>query len=358
MHGQWGAQWVDDGAAIQRGASAMVSAALSAQVTATQVRSQWLALRTAYRAPEAEAVLSAMDAPRLSAVSTLSRVRQLRDTLWAYADRLDALASTWVEAEDLAEFIDTRDAADAECARAIAALTGPVARSFGSTPRRLGAASPAPRADDWSRPVEPQYDPLDSFIHQWGGFRPPERDDAIARGLYSMGLITFAGSTRASWVAEVDFSSVAHPHPRDLKVSKAAAGWAGTAKVLDGAGLGLTFATASWSQWRDADSYETDERLGRSLTVGATTTAGAWAGGQAGAWAGGAIGTAICPGVGTAVGAAAGGVIGGFAGSEVGGWVGDQVVDIGGHAGDLVGDGVDWAGDMTGDTLDTLSFWD
>ncbi|MGC1208797.1 MAG: hypothetical protein WA880_12660 [Ornithinimicrobium sp.] len=348
--GQWGLAVVDDGSRVRCTASEMVSAALGVQATATSVRSAWLPLHTAYQAPEGEILIGAMDDPWHRAVTQVARVRALRDVLWAYAEQLDRLASAWVKDADLSAFLAERDALDLACADAIAALHGP---RIAPTPARVSQP-----AADGNRPPRWRVDPLGTILDDWFGLRPPKDNDAFDRALYGYDLLTFAGSTTTSWVLEVDYSATARPFPRDLKTSHAVQGWSTTGKVLDRIGLGLTFASATRSEWQRSESYAGDERMGRSLTVGVTTTAGAWAGAQAGAWAGGAVGTALFPGAGTAVGAALGGVVGGFAGSEVGGWVGDQVVDLGGQAGDLVGDGFDWAQDTVGDSLDTATFWD
>lgn len=389
--GQWGSVFVDDGSRVRLAVSELVSAALGVQATATMVRSAWLPLHTAYRAPEAEILTRAMDDPRHRAATHMGRVRALRDVLWAYAERLDVLAARWVDDADLQLFVAERDAAELTCTDAIAALIGAVFRSSpgsgrsaasvsgvngldsGAPNRESGSDPNSQRGVERDRPTQWRLDPLGTILDDWFGFRPPEDDDAFNRALYGYDLLTFAGSTTTSWVLGVDYSTTVQPLPRDLKTSKAVQGWSTTGKVLDRVGLGLTFASATRSEWQRSESYESDQRVGRSLTVGATTTAGTWAGAQAGAWAGGAVGTALFPGAGTAVGAALGGVVGGVAGSEIGGWVGDQVVDLGGQAGDLVGDGLDWAGeaagdaadegfdwanDTIGDTLDTTTFWD
>ncbi|MGB3829017.1 MAG: hypothetical protein WA962_09595 [Ornithinimicrobium sp.] len=359
--GQWGVVFVDDAARVRLTASAIVSAALGVQATATQVRSSWLGLRTAYRAPEAGMVLGVMDVPLDRSVTQLSRVRALRDLLWAYADRLDHLGARWVETSETAAFLAECAAAEAECADAIAALIGPVASSPAAPPSMATTSGGGANPDggvEWNRPDAWQRDPVGSMRRDWLGFRPPDEDDAIARALYGYGLLTFAGSTQTTWVMEVDYNSRAAPHPRDLKTTKAVQRWSTVGAAVDRAALGLTFVTAARSEWRASDSHRTGERLGRSLTMGTATTAGAWAGGHAGVWAGGAVGTAVFPGVGTAIGAVMGGVVGGFAGSEVGSWAGEQVVDIGGQVGDFVGDRLAWAGDVSGDTLDTMAFWD
>ncbi len=366
--GQWGSDFVDDGSQVRLAISELVSAAMSVQATATSVRSAWLPLHTTYRAPEAEILAGAMDDPRHRAATHLGRVRALRDVLWAYAERLDVLAARWVEDADLTVFVVERDAAELASADAIAALIGPVVGPVVESSPALFSQ----RAAEGDLPTQWRVDPLGTILDDWVGFRPPADDDAFNRALYGYDLLTFAGSTATSWVLGVDYSATAHPFPRELKTSKSVQGWSTTGKVLDRVGLGLTFVSSTRSEWKRNESYARNERAGRSLTVGVTTTAGAWAGGQAGAWAGGASGTALFPGAGTAVGAALGGVVGGFAGSEVGGWVGDQVVDLGGQAGYLVGDGLDWASeaardtagegfdwvkDTAGDTLDTATFW-
>lgn len=370
--GQWGSGLVDEGAQVRAAASAIVSSVLGMQVTASSVRSTWLGLRTAYLAPESDLVWAAMDSPRERSATAMRRARELSEVLWTYADQLDTLASRWIETDEQAMFLVLRAAADRECAAAIAALTGPVAPSWGpgapsiatgplmmdpATDPVLGSASVV-TAQERSPGAGRAFDPLGSLRSDWMGFRPPADDDAMSRALYGYGLLGFAGSTQTTWILSVDYSASRQPFPRDLKVAKAQQGWSTTGSVLDRLGLGLTFVGAARDEWRASDSRATDVRAARTLTMAATTTTGAWAGGQAGVWAGGAIGTALCPGVGTAVGAVLGGAVGGFAGSEAGGWAGDQVVDLGGQAGDLAGDGLDWAGEVTGEALDTARFWD
>lgn len=238
---------------------------------------------------------------------------------------------------------------------------------------------------------------LEKFLEEWGGFKPPTEDDPVLQSLFWIGQAQFGASSAASWLADgrygmfrpinalghtvsknlgfwqrLKYGAGRFPTQKGLNWYQRIAGfkpkghfsarpwnganaskWSTAGKWLSRGGTALSFATSAYSEWGDSAKYPTDERIGRTVTKGATTAAGAWAGGQAGAWAGGAIGTAICPGVGTVIGAGVGGLIGGFAGSKAGEWVGDKAKDVGGAVGDAVGDGVDKAGEI----LDDITPW-
>jgi len=361
--GRWGAHWIDDGGALRGAASNLISALLGVQITATTVRSQWTGLRSAYQAPEAPVVWAAMDAPHSEAQATLALGREVRDVLWAYADRLDSLAAVWVEPDDVAPFLVSAQAADRECAEAITVLVTPVARPAAWAPPARGVPMCGPT---WGTPAMPRWDPLDAWVHEWGGFGPPHDRGEMSRALYSLGLSHALGSSYVTWVFEIDFVSGEPPLVRDLT---AAGKWSRAGTVLDRVGIGLTFAQSGWKEWKASEASDTGERVGRSLTMAATTTTGAWAGAKAGAVSGGIIGSAFGPGPGTAIGMVIGGTVGGFAGSYAGQYVGDHVVDYGGQAGELAADGLewvsdetgdifDWVGDEAGDAYDTLTFWD
>lgn len=350
--GRWGSHWVDDGAEVRRAASDLVSGLLGVQMTATTVRSQWLGLRSAYEAPEAPVVWAEMDAPRTEAHASLALGRQVRDILWAYADRLDSLATAWVHPEDVATFTASAQAADRECADAVAALIAPLTRPATWTPRAPTAAMCGP---GWAAPPALRWDPLNAWVHEWGGFGPPADRGEASRALYSLGLSHSVGSAYVTWVYEIDFISGAPPLVRDLT---AAGKWSKAGTVLDRAGVGLTFAQSGWTEWKASKASGTGERVGRSVTMGASTATGAWAGAKAGAAGGALIGSAFGPGPGTAIGMIIGGTVGGFAGSYAGGYVGDHLVDYGGQVGDLAEDGLEWVGDEAGDAYDTLTFWD
>ncbi len=361
--GRVGSHWVDGGEDVRRAASDLVSGLLGVQVTATSVRARWLGLRSAYDAPEAELVWAAMDTPRADAHTTLRLGREVRDVLWAYADRLDTLSATWVDPEDVSTFEATVEAADRECADAIRLLIRPLARPAASR----AWVPPAPVCGPtWGAPSTPRWDPLNALVSEWGGFRPPEDPDQVSRALYSMGLVHTAGSGYVTWVYEIDFTSGKPPPSPDLDV---AGQWSRAGTMLNRVGVGLTFAQSGWKEWNASAAADTDERVGRSVTMGAATATGAWAGAEAGAVTGGLIGSAFGPGPGTAVGMIIGGTVGGFAGSYAGQYVGNYLVDYGGEVGDLAGDGLEWVGDEAGDTwnwagmsagdaYDTLTFWD
>lgn len=361
--GRAGSHWVDDGREVRGAASDLVSGLLGVQVTATSVRARWLGLRSAYEAPEAELAWAAMDGPRAGAHATLGLGREVRDALWAYADRLDTLSATWVEPADVATFQATVDAADRECADAIGLLIRPFARRAAS-----GRWAPTPPVcgPSWGAPPTPRWDPLNAWVQEWGGFGPPLDRGETSRALYSLGLSHAVGSGYVTWVYEIDFISGAPPLVEDLT---AAGKWSKVSTVLDRAGVGLTFAQSGWKEWKASEASGTGERVGRSVMMGATTATGAWAGAEAGAITGGLIGSAFGPGPGTAVGMMIGGTVGGFAGSYAGQYVGNHLVDYGGEVGDLAGDGlewvgdeagdaVDWAGEGAGDAYDTWAFWD
>ena len=222
------------------------------------------------------------------------------------------------------------------------------------------------------------------------GFAPPDQLGAPAGGLWGLDRLGLAFGAAADWMIKGRYGTFqprvggqfaspgafsawqrgllsldadnwhALPYAAGTRNAWATAGrWAGRA------GAGVSFGTAAWDQWsQDTDdpTMSTSERAGRSVTVGATTAAGAWGGAWLGAQAGGAIGTMICPGVGTVIGGALGGIIGGFAGSELGGMVGDALKDAAGEAAeavtDFVGDAADAIGDVAGDLGDALTFWD
>lgn len=124
-------------------------------------------------------------------------------------------------------------------------------------------------------------------------------------------------------------------------------------KGLTVGGAVLAFGTSFASQWmRDASKHpnmDTDERIGRATTEGASAAAG----GAAGAYVGAAIGTAICPVIGTAVGAVIGGAVGGWAASKFNDpavkWVGDQFDKVDDAVGDAANATKDWVGDKAGD---------
>lgn len=235
--------------------------------------------------------------------------------------------------------------------------------------------------------------PLETFFNTWGGFKPPESEDPVSYTLYAIGKMGTAGSRIAAWMTKVNHGRFM-PRGADGKLIKIAGmtfwerlkagagrfpgargltpwerlkgfdkggnfgakGWRGgqyskwstAGKWIGRTGTVVTAAVAGWSEWQDSAGYPTDERLGRSVTKGATTAAGAWAGAEVGAWAGGAIGTAICPGVGTVIGGLLGGLIGGFAGSQLGAALGDTIKDVGGEIGDKIGDAVGWVGSKLG----------
>lgn len=244
---------------------------------------------------------------------------------------------------------------------------------------------------------------LEAFVEKWGGFRPPTDGDPTSQALYALGRLGFAGGSTASWMTTVRhgmFRPIDRAgrimSPRNMTFwerLRAGAGrfptgrglttwervrgfdrkgnwkpkgwrgaphsrWSTAGKWMGRAGSGITAATSGWNEWQDSAAYPTDERLGRSVTKGASTAAGAWAGAQGGGMVGGAIGTAIFPGVGTVIGAGVGALIGGFAGSQAGAWVGDRIKDIGGEVGGAIGDGLEAAGEVAGDVGDALTFWD
>lgn len=364
--GRWGSHWVDDGGALGGAASDLVSGLLGVQMTATTVRSQWLGLRSAYEAPEAPIVWAAMDDPRIEAQATLGLGREVRDVLWTYADRLDSLAAVWVEPDDVATFIASAQAADRECADAITLLIAPFTRPAPWVPSAPGGHTAPVCGSTWGAPPAPRWDPLDAWVHEWGGFGPPHDRGETSRALYSLGMSHAVGSGYVTWVYEIDFISGAPPLVRDLT---AAGKWSRAGTVLDRAGVGLTFAQSGWKEWKASEASGTGERVGRSVTMGVTTATGAWAGAKAGAVGGGLIGSVFGPGPGTAIGMIIGGTVGGFAGSYAGQYVGDHVVDYGGQVGELAGDGLewmsdetddafDWVGDEAGAAYDTLTFWD
>lgn len=371
LTGRTGSHWVDDGREVRRAASDLVSGLLGVQVTATSVRARWLGLRSAYDAPEAEVVWAAMDGPSADAHATLSLGREVQDVLWAYADRLDALNATWVEPEDTATFQATVEAADRDCADAIGLIVRPFARPAASGPWGpptpvLWVGAPPVCGPTWGAPPIPRWDPLNAWFQEWGGFGPPLDRGETSRALYSLGLSHAVGSGYVTWVYEIDFVSRTPPLVDDLT---AAGKWSKAGTALDRVGVGLTFAQSGWKEWKASETTSTGERVGRSVTMGATTASGAWAGAEAGAITGSLIGSAFGPGPGTAVGMIIGGTVGGFAGSYAGEYVGAHLVDYGGKVGDLAGDGLEWVGDEAGDAVhwaaegagnayDTLAFWD
>lgn len=380
--GLMGSHWVDDGQSLRGAASDLVSGLLRVQMTATTVRSQWLGMRSIYVAPEAPMVWAAMDAPFARAQDSLGLGRQVREVLWAYADRLDSLAAVWVEPDDVASFIASAQSADRECADAIGLLVGAFARSAavgpsagafpaGAFPAGTASAWSAPTptppvcGPTWGAPAAMRWDPMGAWAHEWGGFGPPRDRGETSRALYSLGLSHAVGSGYVTWVYEIDFISGAPPLVEDLT---AAGKWSRAGTALDRVGVGLSFAQSGWKEWKASKASGTGERVGRSVTMGATTATGAWAGAKAGAVGGGVIGSAFGPGPGTAIGIIVGGTVGGFAGSYAGEYVGEHLADYGGQIGGLAEDGLDrvgsetgealdWISEGTGDAFDTLTFW-
>lgn len=129
------------------------------------------------------------------------------------------------------------------------------------------------------------------------------------------------------------------------------AGRAGTVTVLVGSG---------WAEWRrsGADpSLPTSQRVGRTVTMGATTALGSWGGVTAGSYAGATIGTFLCPGAGTVIGGLAGGFVGGIIGGSAGARVGEELKDFGGDIAQGTVELVRDIGNLGDDALDALAFW-
>ncbi|OLT44645.1 hypothetical protein BJF86_11870 [Serinicoccus sp. CNJ-927] len=262
-----------------------------------------------------------------------------------------------------------------------------------STPLAAGELSTEDAWEALSGVSEPAASLGDQALESWLGFRPPVGDGSVSMTLFALGQVQFGTSTVASWMADQRYSHfrpidaagrtvspnmgfwqrLRHgagrfPTARGLSPWQRARGfdprghfsarpwhggqasrWSTAGKWLGRGGTVLTAATSAWDEWNESANYPTDERVGRTVTVSATTTGGALLGAKGGAWAGGAIGTAICPGVGTVIGAGVGALIGGFVGSQAGAWVGDRLKDVGGDIADGVGDALDAAGDFVDD---------
>jgi len=398
----------DDPEAVRAAAAGVLAEMVGVQSTTMALRSRWLALGSAYHAPEAGAVVSAMDQPRDEVSKALDSVRGLTVALTAYADRLQEI-HVWSQAPgtDPAAVSGARQQAEQACAAAIAALIG----SHHRTCEALAGVAPSASASfDASAAWAPRTDP--DRIARGGstasfGVAPPTDGDAIEHGFSAAEMLGLAASTHASWMVSVEhgvfrprassgrFVAAATLTPAQRlragagRVSTAEglsrydrlrtfepsgnivakghrraahARWSRTSTVLGRANTGLSLASTGWSTWQGSAGEATDGRIGRTATRTATSAGGAWAGGQAGAWVGAAVGTAVLPGAGTVLGATVGGLLGGAAGSQAGSWVGGQLEDVGAEAGVAVGEGLGWAGEHAGDlgddVLDTLGFWE
>lgn len=391
-----------DGAAdVQHAALNVIGALRPVQVTAVGVRSRWLALAAAYRAPETEVLLGAMNGPADRAGLLTDVALAAQSALLSYAGRLGDLAR-WpsTTAAERAALKQAHMAAQWDCAEALRAIPRPPHADHRSSP-----AHPVCRA--WTPPATNGSGPLGRLFEQWAGLAPPEADDLTSRSLYAFSILGLAGETRASWMITAEHAAFRPrgAHGRYVPVSslsaaqrlRAGAGsvstregltraqqlgtftpggtfeakghrkavraqWTASASRWGRANTAVTVASSGWTAWQSNAGHTTERRIGRTATQAAAVTGGTIAGGQAGALVGSAVGTAILPGGGTVVGATLGALVGGFAGSELGGWVGDQMVDVGGATGELIGDSLGRAGghgrDVGGDVLEAATWWD
>ncbi|MGB7450070.1 MAG: hypothetical protein WA892_13215, partial [Ornithinimicrobium sp.] len=373
----------DDPADIRAAAARLVAESSAVRDTATTLRAQWLGMAAAYQAPEADAVVSAMDRPDDNARLALETSRAVEHALCRYADRLQEIRC-WslgdVPEDEVVQL--ARRQAEQTCAAAIAAL----ASEYPGTAVRRADLRVASRVVD-RVPTAPATGIRDRSRggSQWLGFRPPTDGDVVQRSVYGLEMVGFTSSAYASWMVTVEhgvfrprdsfgrivsagsltpaqrmwagagrfstargLSRVERLRSFDPEGSVVAKGhrgaaharWSRTATALGRGSTAVGVVGTGWNQWRSTAGQATDVRIGRTATTTAATGSGAWAGGQAGAWLGGAVGTAVLPGAGTVIGAAVGGVLGGVAGSEAGSWVGARLEGHGAAAGDSVGDGM------------------
>lgn len=243
--------------------------------------------------------------------------------------------------------------------------------------------------DAWSAVTEDK-NVLETFMDKWGGFKPPVDDPvaqvvfALGRGAWGYGVFDkymsrvrlgtfrirgangryvsmqnttywqrfkaglgrFPGGKGLTWWQRARGFDTGGNWQAKPNMSQARGRWSTAGKWVGRTGNVLAFGAAAYDEWNNSAGLPTDERIGGSVTKGATTAAGGFLGAKAGGTLGAAIGTAIFPGAGTVVGAVIGGLVGGFIGSQAGAWVGDKLKDAGRAIGDKVGD-----------VAESLKFW-
>ncbi|MGB5937578.1 MAG: hypothetical protein WBG76_17135 [Ornithinimicrobium sp.] len=400
---------VDDATRVRLASLSLVTRLRSTNTIAVRIRSQWLGLAPAYRAPEADLLLHRMDRPATRAVELVDAANLAHDALQAYADRLGELAgwqaTTTTEAARLDE---ARSAAELVCAAALQAIPRPAQGMAGPTDHHLttgmvaapGHTSAHPLGQPWSPAIPMQCVPpptgwshperattglLPRLIDLWGAVAPPDTDDPMSHALYTFGMLGFAGEARASWMVTVEHGSF---RPRGalgryLPVSSlstvqrfaAGAGSVSTKKGLSNAQRLATFTpggtfeakghrgavrthwTATASRWGRANAavtvassglaaWQDNSGYATNQRIGRTATQGAAVAG--GAVAGGQAGALVGSAIGTAIMPGAGTVVGATVGGLVGGFAGSE---LGGWVGDqLVAVGGE-AGDLIGDSL-------
>ncbi|CAN5610011.1 hypothetical protein BH23ACT6_BH23ACT6_11110 [soil metagenome] len=398
---------LDEASRVRLAAATLASAIWAVNSTAVQVHSQWLSLHAAYRAPEADIVLRAMDPPRASAAHLLESGGLAQGALLQYADRLGDLAR-WprATAAERSAIHQARQAAEWACAAALESIRRPAGRMAGTRRAVLGPLWNYTRADSWVPPYAPQShaprcepagDPwrhpdesadggLSRFVEQWAGLAPPDADDPTSHALYAFSMLGFVGATRADWMITIEYGTFrprganGRPVPvSSLGTAQRFAAGAGSVSTKEGLTTtqrlktftpGGTFEAKGHKGAQHKHWAKSATRWGRANTAVTVASTG-WATWQdnsghptdrrigrtvtqtaavaGGAVAGGQAGALVGSAIGTAIVPGAGTLVGATVGGLVGGFAGSE---LGGWVGDQVADVGEEAGDLIGDSLD------